>query len=90
MTLTLTPGQFAFLKASLSTAPGVTLTMVSPLAGTMTNSDVTLGFSYDGAEKLETDVTARHSLEAKLAPQATIDARIAKMFNEFIKNGESV
>ena len=90
MTLNLTPGQFAFLKAQLSTAPGVVLVMDTPYCGTMQNSDVTLAFGYDECDKLEVDVTARHSFKAKIAPQSTIDARIAKMFNEFLKNGESV
>ena len=76
MTLTITPAQFASLKAQLAQAPGVILDPLTPTAGTLSNSDVELSYSYDGSAVLTVEVIARHSLMAKISPEQMIDEQI--------------
>lgn len=79
MTFNLTPQQFAALGNKLGSTPGVQLRPANLLSGSISTSDVTLAYSYDGSAVLSVDVTAKHSLKAKLASDAQIQERIAAL-----------
>jgi hypothetical protein len=48
--------------------------------GMLSNGDVTLGYSYDGAGVLTVTVLQRHSFKAKLATEGLIERNIAGLF----------
>lgn len=48
--------------------------------GMLANSDVTLGYSYDGVGALTITVLQKHSLKAKLATEGLIEKSITGLF----------
>ena len=76
MTFPVTPPQFFNLTKNLCNVPGVQVRMSNLLSGSISNSDVTLSYAYDGMAVLTVDVTAKHSFKAKLASDSEIQQKI--------------
>ncbi|HEY0759709.1 MAG TPA: hypothetical protein VGD59_10685 [Acidisarcina sp.] len=78
MIISLTPQEFQVkLEALRAKNPKL---VENGNAGMLSNSDVTLGYSYDGASSLRVTVLQKHSFRAKLASAGTIDKSIAVIF----------
>lgn len=82
MQIMLTPAQFSALEEKLSVQQGVKVEPTSETAGTVTTSDVTLSYLYDGTASLDVEVTAKRSFKAKLASESMIEGKIREMFAE--------
>lgn len=84
MQLNITPTQFSTLQEKLSADHDVTISETTDVTGTLTTHDVTLSYSYDGTSVLDIEVTAKHSFEAKVAPESVIDGKITDLFQQYI------
>lgn len=78
MVINLTPQAFQ-QKLDALRAKSPTL-IANGNSGMLSNSDVTLGYSYDGVGALTVTVLQKHSLKAKLATEGLIEKNINAIF----------
>lgn len=78
MVINLTPQDFLH-KLDALRAKSKTL-IANGNTGMLSNSDVTLGYSYDGVGILTITVLQKHSFKAKLASEGPIEKSITGIF----------
>ncbi|HEY0797431.1 MAG TPA: hypothetical protein VGD64_16780 [Acidisarcina sp.] len=78
MVINLAPSEFQ-RKLDALRAKSKTL-VANGNTGMLSNSDVTLSYSYDGVAALTVTVLQRHSFKAKLATEGLIEKSIAGIF----------
>lgn len=76
ITIPLTPDQFE--KAQLALDAGVPSHVADQTSGTVTSHDIDFNYTYDGAT-LTMDITARHTMKAKIASDGQIRSHIEEM-----------
>jgi hypothetical protein len=78
MVIELTPQAFQQKLAALhAMTPNI---VENGKTGMLSNSDVTLSYSYDGVGALTVTVLQKHSLKAKLATEGLIEKTINRTF----------
>lgn len=73
----MTPEQYGKAQIALDATPGVSHTG-DDKSGTVHSHDIDFDYTFDGAD-FSMDITARHTMEAKIAPDSAILSRVKKM-----------
>lgn len=82
MKIAVTPAEYAELTVKLVSTKGVIFVPAGPNGGTITTSDVTLSYLYDGTGEVDVEVTEKHSFLARHAPESVIESHITQIFAE--------
>jgi len=78
MVIELSPEEFARKQAALQVK--YPQAVADGNEGTISSSDVTLGYFYDGTGSLRVTVLQKHSMRAKFAPEALLEKSVRDMF----------